>query len=63
MSWVQGFCGPHRSKGGVDVDVADSTDDACFIDPAAPYSNYSEAQYGNRTVNWISGQRAAAVLT
>ena len=23
------------------------------LDPASPFSNYSEAQYGNRTVAWI----------
>ena len=24
------------------------------LDPESPFSNYSEAQYGNRTVKWIA---------
>ena len=50
-------CGGYYRTGVNDwvrKDTHDSVPQFETLDPASPYSNYSEAQYGNRTVAWIT---------
>ena len=50
-------CGGYYRTGKnawVKKETHDDVTELFTLDPASPWSNYSEAQYGNRTVQWIT---------